>query len=137
MGKSKRETAWKCFSKYIRVRDAVETTSTVTHARCITCGKVLHIEDMDAGHAIAGRGNAILFVEELCHAQCRACNRFSNGRLQAFKAALIESHGQAKWEEWEALKRTRVKFSDADYVQIADKYREKTKELKEKRGVKD
>ena len=130
MGASKKETAWKYFSKYIRIRDAIETTGTITHARCITCGTVLPITEMDAGHAIQGRSNSILFIEEICHAQCRACNRFSSGKLSEYKKILIMRYGQEKWEEWEAMKHKRIKFADVDYEQIAAQYRKKAEELK-------
>jgi len=125
----KKETALKHFSKYIRIRDAIKTTGTITHARCITCGKLLPIVEMDAGHAIPGRKNAILFLEEICHAQCNTCNRHLKGRLKDFKHILINLHGQDKWDDWEALKRARVKYIDSDYEQIGIKYREKVKEL--------
>ena len=127
-----REKAWNNFSKYIRIRDAIETTGTITHARCITCGTVLPITEMDAGHAIQGRNNAILFLEEICHAQCQTCNRFSGGKKQEYKSILIEVYGSEKWQEWESMKYLRVKFTDADYEQIAKEYQEKTKAFLEK-----
>ena len=126
---SAKKRAVSYFSKYIRTRDALKTTGTVTHAKCITCGKVQSISDMDAGHAIPGRDNAILFSEELCNAQCRVCNRFHGGRLQEYKEILIAVHGQGKWEEWEAMKHTHVKITHADYEDLATKYRNKIKEL--------
>jgi MinD superfamily P-loop ATPase len=117
------------FSRYIRTRDALKTTGTTTYAKCITCGNIQHISDMDAGHVIPGRDNAILFSEDLCNAQCRVCNRFHGGRLQEYKKVLIEVYGLNKWEEWEAMKHTHVKFTQADYEELAAKYRDKTKKL--------
>ena len=125
----KKDTALRHFSRYIRIRDALKTTGSKTHAKCITCGAVQRIEDMDAGHALAGRNNAILFSEDLCHAQCRICNRFHGGMREEYQAILIAEHGPGKWEEWEALKHAHVKFAQADYEELAAKYRQKTKEL--------
>jgi len=94
----KKDTAWRWFSKYIRLRDAIKTTGDVFYAKCITCGEILPIEDMDAGHGIPGRMNSVLFNEDLVHAQCRQCNRRGGGELQMFKKVLIDMHGQEKWD---------------------------------------
>ena len=130
MQKSKKEKAWEQFSRFIRIRDAIKTTGTITHARCITCGVVLPIVEMDAGHAIKGRHNSILFLEELCHAQCVNCNRYSDGKYDEFKYILVDIHGQEKWEEWEALKRKSVKYTDSDYENLRVTYRNKAEALK-------
>jgi hypothetical protein len=128
---TKKNTAWKWFSVFVRTRDSIATTGTTTHAQCITCGKVYPINELDAGHAIAGRSNAILFNEDLCHAQCRRCNRMGGGELQAYKRILVEKHGQEKWDMWEASKRHHVEYTQFDYEQMAKSYRKRTKELKE------
>ena len=61
----KKETAWKWFAKFIKLRDAIETTGDIYYVKCVTCGDVKPIDEIDAGHAIPGRMNSILFVEEL------------------------------------------------------------------------
>jgi len=129
-----KDTAWKYFSKYIRVRDALKTTGTTTHAKCVTCGKIQRIEDMDTGHAIPGRANGILFSEDLCHAQCRDCNRYGGGELKRYRQILIALHGQEKWDEWEAMKHKFVKFTTADYKRLAGEYRQKIRDLIGKEG---
>ena len=125
----KKATAWKWFSKYIRLRDALKTTGTTTHARCITCGHVYPMEKIHAGHAIAGRYNSILFHEALCNGQCETCNCNGGGEYQAYKRILIERHGQAKWDFWESMKNRHVEYSQFDYEQLAREYRLKAKEL--------
>jgi hypothetical protein len=62
----KKNTAWKNFARYIKLRDAVKTTGGIYYAKCITCGEIKPIEEMDAGHGIPGRMNSILFNESLC-----------------------------------------------------------------------
>jgi DNA-directed RNA polymerase subunit N (RpoN/RPB10) len=127
----KKDTAWKYFAKYIRIRDALKTTGTDTHARCITCGKIELIENIDAGHAMPGRANSILFSEELCNAQCHSCNRFNGGEYQMYKRVLIERYGQRWWDYWEYMKSQHVEYTQFDYEQIARVYREKTRGLYE------
>jgi len=126
-----KDKAWKAFAKYIRIRDALKTTGTVTHARCITCGKVEPIENIDAGHAMPGRANSILFSEELCNAQCRSCNRYNGGEYQAHKRILIDRYGQDWWDYQEYMKHKHVEYSQFDYEQIARVYQEKLRRLYE------
>jgi len=127
-GNSKKNTAWKWFAKYIRLRDAIKTTGDVLYAKCITCGEILSIEDMDAGHGIPGRMNSILFNEDIVHAQCRHCNR-GGGELQMYKKVLIDMYGQDKWDLWQSTKNNPVKYTDFDYEQLAKMFKQKYKEL--------
>jgi len=126
----KKETAWKWFAKYIKLRDAIKTTGDVLYAKCITCGEILPIEDMDAGHGIPGRMNSILFNEDIVHCQCRPCNRGGGGELQMYKRVLIDMYGQEKWDYWQSTKHNSVHYTQFDYEQIAKTYRQKYKELK-------
>ena len=129
-GNPKKEYAWQCFSKYIRLRDAIKTTGDIFYCKCITCGEIKPVSEMDAGHAIPGRMNSILFSEELVNAQCRNCNRENNGEKQMYKTIFIDVHGQDKWDYWQSTKREAVFYSDFDFEQIAKEYREKYNKLK-------
>jgi len=131
----KKDTAWKWFAKYIKLRDAIKTTGDMYYAKCITCGEIRPIEDMDAGHGIPGRVNSILFNEELVHGQCRKCNRGGGGELQMYKKVLIDMYGQEKWDYWQSTKNDPVKYTSFDYEQIAKTYREKYKQLKKEHGL--
>ena len=65
---------WPVFSRYIRTRDCLATTGTVTHGKCVTCGRTLAFKKLQAGHFIPGRTDAMLFDEDQVHAQCYRCN---------------------------------------------------------------
>ena len=125
----KKETAWKWFSKYIRLRDSLATTGDIYFFKCITCGEVKPFNEMDAGHGIPGRMNSILFNEDLTNGQCRTCNREGKGEFQMYKHVLIERHGQDKWDFWQSIKKKAVKYTDQDLEAISDLYRQKTNEL--------
>ena len=127
---AKKETAWRYFAKYIKLRDAIKSTGDVFYAKCITCGDLKPIEEMDAGHGIPGRMNSILFNEDIVNAQCQNCNRYGGGELQMYKRILIDIHGQEKWDYWQSTKNTNVKYTDLDFEQIAKIYRQKVKDLK-------
>lgn len=60
--------AWSEFSRFIRVRDCLETTGLAFVGVCITCGRRFHIRYLQAGHCLPGRSNAKLFDEKLVHA---------------------------------------------------------------------
>ena len=105
-------TCWKNFSRYIRLRDAINTTGTMTHARCITCGAMHEIEDMDAGHMIPRRTNGILFDESMVFAQCHTCNRDKGGEEQAFKRIMIERKGEAWYDLKVQARSTPTKLTD-------------------------
>ena len=52
---------WDLFSKYVRLRDCLETTGSIKRGKCFTCSKELPFNELQAGHFISGRHNANLF----------------------------------------------------------------------------
>lgn len=71
--KKSKKKAWDAFSKYVRLRDALKTTGTHTHAKCYTCLKrypAFGKGCLQAGHFIPGRNNSILIDEVGVNAQC-------------------------------------------------------------------
>ena len=100
-----KKKAWKAFADYIKTRDALKTTGTLTHCVCVTCGGTFPVAYqkqgayIQAGHAIDGRGKNILFDEDLVNGQCSACNCVFNGRLPEYAGIMIKKHGQEWWDE--------------------------------------
>ena len=125
----KKATAWRNFSAYIRARDALATTGTLEYCKCITCGKVVHISQVDAGHMIGGRKNGILFDETITHGQCRTCNREGGGQYEAYKRIMIDRNGLDWYEGKERQKREVVELTDEALVLISKLYLQKYKEL--------
>lgn len=125
-------TAWKWFAKYIKLRDAIKTTGGTDYCRCITCGKVLPMDQIEAGHMIPGRSAGILFDEEIVHGQCRTCNRQNAGEKQAYKMIMVEIHGLEWYESKERARKTPVKTGEHGYRLIADYYRKKCHEVENK-----
>ena len=125
----KKATAWRNFSAYIRARDALATTGTLEYCKCITCGQVKPIAEMDAGHMIGSRRAGILFDETMVFAQCQTCNREHGGEYQAFKRIMIERNGLDWYEGKERQKREVVELTDEALVLISKLYLQKYKEL--------
>ena len=126
-----KDTAWKWFSLYIRLRDCLATTGSDIQCRCVTCGKIVPYEQLDAGHALPGRHNSVLFDESIVYAQCRKCNQQGDGEKVAFRKFLVEKHG----EEWMQMKeqgaKKTVQIDDASYKLIGEHYRKEYKKLLE------
>lgn len=103
---SLKKLVWKDFSKYIRLRDCLETTGTLTKGKCVTCHKVFPFEDLQAGHFIAGRSGENLFDERGCYAQCKVCNVFNHGNLEEYYPFMLKRWGEEVIEELKREKRT-------------------------------
>ena len=93
IGKAKAK-AWRAFSRYIRLRDAVLTTGTTEYSKCVTCGNTFSIERMHAGHFLPGRTNSILFDERGVHAQCIGCNIYADGRQAEYYLYMLDRYGR-------------------------------------------
>lgn len=116
LGKEKAK-AWKAFSLWVRNRNAVEGMN-----ECYTCGKVLPIKELQAGHFIEGRTNSILFEEDILECQCQKCNIWDKGNLTVFTFKKIKELGEDRVNELIQLKHVTKKYTIADYQEIAEKY---------------
>ena len=105
-------TLWKNFSLYIRLRDAIKTTGTLEYAKCITCGKILPVSELQAGHMIPGRTNGICFDETIVHAQCAKCNGPGGGEKQAYRMKMVAEHGEGWYAMKEQARKTPVDLQD-------------------------
>lgn len=135
-----KDKAWKAFSDWVRARDCLATTGTLEYCICITCNergdsswKPYRL--IQAGHAVGGRGNAVLFHEDIVWGQCNKCNRQGYGGLNGdygnFARALIKKFGVEHVEELQRLKGTFKKYTAQDFIEIEKKYKEKLAKLKQ------
>lgn len=106
------------FSIFVRRKD-----SQAGIARCVTCGKLDHYKNMDAGHYISRRFMAVRYHPDNVHVQCRTCNRELGGNLEKYKAFMINKYGEAKTERLRILAQRGGKLSMTDLQAIQEKYR--------------
>lgn len=128
--KSRRATktaAWKLFSEYVR-RKYADANGL---ARCYTSGVVAHWRELQCGHAIGGRHNAVLFDEEICRPQSVSENVFKRGNYPVFITKLIQENGLDWWQKKLADSRQIVKLTRADLEEIIAHYKAKIAELPE------
>lgn len=122
--------AWRYFSEFIRLRDALKTTGTPFSCICCTCNKDTELDgSLHSGHFIPGRTNSVLFEETNCHGQCSACNLYHHGALDKYYVYMLKTYGQDEIDRLERLKNITVKYFVDDYENIALKYKLKIKEL--------
>ncbi len=116
------------FSLYIRTRDAQEYEGR--YFRCISCGRVLPIDQADAGHYINRAHLSLRFNEANVNAQCRYDNRFREGDITGYRRGLIQKVGEKKVLLLEAMKNTPNKITNFELDLLAKHYKAETKKFK-------
>ena len=132
--KTIKRKAWSAFGKYIRLRDCLKTTGTLTHGKCITCGKLLGIGFCDAGHFVSRRYNSTLFDERNCHVQCRYCNRYLDGNLLEYRRQIINLYGEGSDIALENKAKKIKKYSPQDLTELERYYNIEVEKLQNLRG---
>jgi hypothetical protein len=116
------------FSLFIRTRDSQDYEGRAF--KCISCGRVLSIEQADCGHYVNRSHMSLRFSESNCHSQCRFCNRFQEGNIQDYRKGLIQKIGLQKVELLEAAKNVTNKISNFELEILAKHYKAETKKFK-------
>lgn len=119
------EKADKAFSIFIRTRDSQQFEGRAF--RCISCNRILPIDQADTGHMINRQHMSLRFSELNCNAQCRKCNRFDEGNYTGYRQGLIKKIGEKKVILLEALKYETNKLSAFDLEAIARHYKKEVK----------
>jgi hypothetical protein len=126
---SLKKKAWKLLSELVRRQDADEGGTT----QCFTCGKWIHWKyEAQAGHAIGGRRNAVLFDLEIIRPQCFACNakHIGNGMPHVFIPKLIREKGIEWWEMKAQAARKPQILTRSDVESLIAGFKEKLESLK-------
>lgn len=136
--KNQKDKAWSAFSTYIRHRDCLTTTGTFERGTCVTCVVRADYTEypysrIQAGHAVGGRGNAVLFHEEIVNGQHDHCNSQSHGGLSGdygnYMTFLVRKYGLEHAESLQRLKNAYKDYTYEDLVQIEQEYKEKLEDL--------
>jgi hypothetical protein len=131
---NKEATLWKWFSLYIRLRECLDDARGF--CVCVTCGRVHHYKDMDAGHYLSRRWKPTKYHENNVYAQCVHCNRDLSGNVAEYRIKLVEMYGEDHIAEMEAYSRTPSKKMLHEEVEaLATYYRIKAKEEAERLGL--
>lgn len=110
--------AQKVFNAYIRERDSEDGYFT-----CISCGRTLTTDQMDAGHfAPVKGGSALRFDEYNVNGECKRCNGFDEFHLIGYRRGIIEKYGEDVLNHLEQNARTIKKWSRTELNEIIEKY---------------
>lgn len=123
--KSAKNRAWKAFSLYIRLKYA-DSNGFVT---CYTCNNRMHYKEIQAGHGLGGRTNAVLFMEEFVRPQDVGCNMFGGGKYAVFTKKLMDEYGSEEYYRLVRQANIPVTYTIEDYQNIEKKYKEKLNNL--------
>ena len=118
------------FSEYIRLRDA----DSSGNVRCITCEKITHWQDADAGHFISRDKKATRYDERNVNAQCKTCNRFQSGRQYEHGKAIDLKYGAGTADELLVLSNQIIKANQAYYESMATTYKELSASQRQSKG---
>ena len=90
-----KDDCWALYSRWIRKKYSDNNGL----CQCYTCGKLDLWPNLQAGHGVSGRGNYVLFLDEIVRPQCAGCNIFKNGNYQVFVPNLIQEIGFTRYQE--------------------------------------
>jgi len=118
-----KKKADKFFSTYVRYRDA-ERLPDGWYGECITCNASYPIKQLQAGHFVSRRVNALRFEEENVNAQCTGCNMFKSGEQYAYSKALDLKYGTGTADRLFSRRFETHKFSISELEEIINDARE-------------
>lgn len=128
-----KDRAWDAFSRYIRTRDCLRFTGDPTEGMCVTCKRYYPYPQLQAGHFISGRGNAVLFDERLVYSQCVGCNGNppygKGGNYVEYFRFMLDEVGLEKIDEFRALKSTTKQYKIHDFEELEKEFNNKTEDM--------
>ena len=110
---------WKLVSEYVRRR----ASDFRGNADCVTCGRTYHWKQLQGGHFIPGRHNAILFDLRHIHPQCYACNVPMKGNPRKYDAYMRENYGEKVIKELENLDAIEKQFHAPELLSEIERYK--------------
>lgn len=114
------------FSKFIRLRDAIQTTGTEETLICCTCNKpypAFGVGCAQAGHFIPGRCHAVLYRERGVHGQCYNCNVRLKGNWPEYERFMLKKYGMEVTKEEKVARYSGLKYTASELEEIYHKYK--------------
>ena len=121
----------KVFQFYIRLRDS----RTDGRCQCISCGKIVPFEKIQAGHYRSRKNMSTRWSELNVHGECFACNCMEGDHLINYRKNLIKKIGESKVNWLDAYCNEAYKWSDFELVIMIKDYCKKCLELSKEKGI--
>ena len=112
------------FSRLVRLKGCLITAGSPEYGVCFTCGGSFFIGDLQCGHFISGRTNALFFEEHNSHIQCIDCNSFKGGNLKVYREKMIEKYGLDEVERLEGLRHTVQRITESKFGSAFNTYKQ-------------
>ena len=119
------------FSTYIRLRD----TDKDGFGKCISCGKIIHWKDGDAGHYVNRGIMSLRYDEKNVKLQCRHCNRFLEGCGIGYNHGLVEKYGDGVIDYLNVKRFNLCRMGKVEYEALIKHYQGKVNELKKQKNL--
>lgn len=113
--------AWKVFSLFIRQ----QASNDMGMVQCYTCIAFKHYKEMQAGHWIAGHGNAVYINEDYVRPQCYSCNVKRHGMQGEFRDRIRLELGDKVVDELILESNQFKDLTTEDYLELERYYKSK------------
>ena len=117
-------------SRWARIKDAWESNGILV-AKCVTCGKIKDVRELECGHFMSRRHMATRYSELNTNPRGTYCNKWKNGNEAKHARYIDEKHGEGTTERLEMEARKVVKI---DTQLISTYYRELVNNTLKARG---
>lgn len=111
---------------YVRLRDCLNTTKSLHHGKCYTCGVDTDMRYFQAGHFRHGK---LDFDENNLHGQCVRCNKWLSGNLGIYAVKLINDYGKDFVDDLIFRSNQTKKYTRDELEEIIKTYKFKVLEL--------
>ena len=106
------------FSRWIRARESSNGMN-----RCVSCGRLLPLTDLQCGHYVSRANRSTRWDEMNCWPQCPACNIFKGGNYPEYTKYLLERFGEKFVTDLVKKGREIKKFTRMDLENLINKYK--------------
>jgi 5-methylcytosine-specific restriction endonuclease McrA len=89
---------------------------------CISCKKLLPINEGQTGHYISRRYESLRWDLRNINLQCAHCNKWLSGNLVEYRKSLVAKYGEKEIEKLETLYKESPHYSVFDLQQLVKEY---------------
>jgi hypothetical protein len=90
--KGLKKKCWDLMSLWTRIKNA----DNEGYVKCVTCGKIIHYKEIDAGHL---RHGVLDYDPMNIHPQCVYCNKFQSGQRDLYYQYVVKTYGQKEVDD--------------------------------------
>ena len=123
--------AWALLSQIVRLQAADE----YGWVKCVSCGELKFWRDLQAGHWVDGRNNAVLFERDGVHPQCSKCNVTLNGNKVEYTKYMESKYSAERLEELRLLRHKNLSWTRDELEDRIDAYKHELKRLEKQKPV--